>query len=101
MPDNHVLLRLQVNQDKPSNRMVLGVPAITTRQINTHVLVNSGQTIVLGGIYETNEEHQQQGVPFLHEIPLVGKLFEQHNIRNNKRELLIFVTPQIIAQSSA
>jgi type IV pilus assembly protein PilQ len=96
MPGNQVLLQLQVNQDKPSNRIVLGVPAITTRQINTHILIKSGQTVVLGGIYEENKDNQQQGIPFLCKIPLVGWLFKQQNVTHNKRELLIFVTPRII-----
>lgn len=97
MPGAQVLLQLQVNQDKPSNRVILGVPAITTRQISTHILVKSGQTIVLGGIYESDKEHQQQLVPFLGKIPLVGWLFKQQNVTNNKRELLIFVTPKVIS----
>lgn len=96
MPGNAVLLQLQVNQDRPSNRMVLGVPAISTRQISTNVLVQNGQTIVLGGIYESNQDHGEQRVPFLGKIPLVGWLFKQQNVAENKRELLIFVTPKII-----
>ncbi len=96
MPDNKVLLQLQVHQDKPSNRIILGVPAITTRQMSTNILVKSGQTIVLGGIYEVDKGHQQQGVPFINKIPLVGWLFKQQNVTNNKRELLIFVTPKVM-----
>lgn len=96
MPENQVLLQLQVNQDKPNKRVVLGVPAINTRQISTNILVKSGQTIVLGGIYESNKEEDQQRIPFLGKIPLVGWLFRQQNISNNKRELLIFVTPRIM-----
>jgi len=97
MPGQHVLLQLQVNQDKPSSRIILGVPAITTRQMSTDVLVKSGQTIVLGGIYESDKGHQQQGVPVLNKIPLVGWLFKQQNVTDNKRELLIFVTPRVIS----
>lgn len=96
MPGKQVRLQLQVNQDKPSNRVVLGVPAISTRQISTNILVNHGQTIVLGGIYETNHEAEQERIPFLNKIPLVGSLFSQQNETHNKRELLIFVTPKII-----
>jgi type IV pilus assembly protein PilQ len=96
MPDSQVLLQLQVNQDKPSNRVILGVPAITTRQMSTNILVKSGQTVVLGGIYEENKEQQQQSVPLLGKIPLVGWLFKQQNVADNKRELLIFVTPRVI-----
>lgn len=99
MPGDKVLLQLQINQDKPSNRMVQGVPAINTRQISTNVLVGNAQTIVLGGIYESNHEQGEQRIPFLGKIPLVGWLFKQQNVLQNKRELLIFVTPKIIPQS--
>jgi type IV pilus assembly protein PilQ len=98
LPGNKVLLQLQVNQDKPSNRIVLGVPAISTRQIATSILINNGQTLVLGGIYESNKEHEEQRIPFLGKIPLVGVLFRQQNAREGKRELLIFVTPKIISE---
>src|SRR6185503_18651000 len=53
LPGNKVLLQLQINQDRPSDKMVLGVPTISTRQITTSVLVQAGQTVVLGGIYES------------------------------------------------
>lgn len=96
LPNNRLLLQLQINQDRPSNKLVQGVPTISTRQIITSVLANSGQTVVLGGIYEVNQETGQEGIPFLSQIPLLGRLFSQHNMRRNKRELLIFVTPRIM-----
>jgi len=96
MPGNRVLLQLQVNQDKPTTHLILGVPTITTRQINTSVMVKSGQVIVLGGIYELNKEQNQQRIPFLGKIPLVGWLFTQQNNIENKRELLIFVIPKVL-----
>jgi type IV pilus assembly protein PilQ len=99
LPGGKVMLQLQVNQDRPSSRIVLGVPAITTRQISTNVLVKNGQTLVLGGIYEMNKELDEQRIPFLGKIPIVGLLFKQQNIKSNKRELLIFVTPTIISQT--
>jgi type IV pilus assembly protein PilQ len=98
MPDKQVLLEIQVNQDKPNKRVVLGVPSITTRQMHTHVRLKNGQTIVLGGIYESNNEEDKQGIPFLGKIPLVGWLFHQQNVLHTKRELLIFVTPKIIIE---
>ncbi len=98
MPRNKVLLQLQVNQDRPSNRIVLGVPAINTRQISTNVLISDGQTIVLGGIFESNHEQGEHRLPFFGKIPLVGWLFKQQNVKENKRELLIFVTPRIIPE---
>ncbi len=98
LPDNKVLLHLRVTQDKPSQRDVLGVPAITTRQITTNILVQNGQTIVLGGIYESDRTYGEQGIPYLGKIPLVGMLFRQHNSQASKRQLLIFVTPNIVLQ---
>jgi type IV pilus assembly protein PilQ len=97
MPGNKILLELEVNQDRPSSRIVLGVPAITTRQITTKVLIGNGQTLVLGGIYELNKEIDEQLIPFLGKIPIVGLLFRQQNVKENKRELLIFVTPNIVS----
>ena len=100
LPDNQVLLQLQINQDRPSNRMVQGVPTITTRQMTTQVLVKNGDTIVLGGIYETNNEKAVMRLPFLSDIPVLGVLFQQQVMRQNKRELLIFVTPKVVTQES-
>lgn len=99
LPGKKVLLQLQINQDRPGNKMIQGMPAISTRQIVTNVLVKSGQTIVLGGIYETNTESSYSGLPFLSRIPYFGLLFKQQNRRDKKRELLIFVTPKIIDAS--
>jgi type IV pilus assembly protein PilQ len=96
LPGNKVLLQLQVNQDRPSKLMVQGVPAINTRQMSTNVLLQNGQTVVLGGIYESNNEHAKQMIPFLGRIPILGWLFQQNDVSQNKRELLIFVTPRII-----
>lgn len=99
LPGNKVLLQLQINQDRPSNRLVLGVPTISTRQITTNVLVRTGQTIVLGGIYECNNENGEQRIPFISQVPLIGLLFKQQKTRMNKRELLIFVTPKIMTET--
>jgi type IV pilus assembly protein PilQ len=89
-------LQLQINQDRPSNKMVQGMPTISTRQMVANVLAKNGQTIVLGGIYEANTESGQSGLPFLNRVPILCWLFQQHNVRKNKRELLIFVRPKII-----
>lgn len=97
LPGNQILLQLKINQDRPSSRMVQGVPSISTRQISTSVLVKAGQTIVLGGIYESNQEQGEERLPFISQVPLLGLLFKQKNARINRRELLIFVTPKIIS----
>ena len=96
LPGNRVLMQLQINQDRPSARMVQGVPTIDTRQMVTSALVKSGQTVVLGGIYEVNEENGQERLPYLANIPILGALFRTQRTRQNKRELLIFVTPKIM-----
>lgn len=96
LPDGKILLQLQINQDRPSNKMVQGVPTINTRKMMVNILGKSGETIVLGGIYENNYEKGQQRVPFLSHLPLLGWLFTQQTTREAKRELLIFVTPTIM-----
>lgn len=96
LPANKIILQLQINQDRPSDKMVLGMPTISTRKITTNILVRDRQTIVLGGIYERNAEKMEERIPFLSRLPLLGVLFRQQRRRENKRELLIFVTPKII-----
>jgi type IV pilus assembly protein PilQ len=96
LPGDQVLLQLQINQDRPGNRVIQGVPSISTRQMTTTVLVKNGQTIVLGGIYEKSELYDQKKLPFVSEIPVLGWLFQKHMTQNTKRELLIFVTPIVI-----
>jgi type IV pilus assembly protein PilQ len=101
IPDGKILLHLQVNQDKRSGKEILGVPAIDTRQIKTSVLVNNNETVVLGGIYEKTTSHQVDRVPFFGSLPIVGALFRHKTTRISRRELLIFVTPHIVAETSA
>jgi type II secretory pathway component HofQ len=96
LPNNKVLLQLQISQDRPNSKTVLGMPTISTRQIITSVLAKHGQTIVLGGIYETIKEKGEQRMPFISKLPVLGWLFKQQDMRENKRELLIFVTPSVI-----
>jgi type IV pilus assembly protein PilQ len=76
------------------------VPSIDTRAIQTQVLVNNGQTVVLGGIYETEESEDYTKVPFLGDIPGVGAFFRSTRKVSNKSELLIFVTPKILREGS-
>lgn len=96
LPGNKILLKLQINQDRPDNHMVQNMPTISTRQITTSILSSSGQTIVLGGIYENSAEMGENQLPFLSNIPLLGWLFKLRMNHVGKRELLIFVTPTIV-----
>ena len=83
-----IILHLQVNQDKRSAVMVKGEPMIDTRSITTQVLVSNGQTVVLGGIYETVKQQQVQRIPFISSIPIIGYLFPtQKNHKQQTRTL--------------
>jgi type IV pilus assembly protein PilQ len=75
------------------------VPTIDTRSINTSVLVDNGQTVVLGGIYEVNKANTITKVPGLGDIPGIGALFRNTKRSDSKAELLIFVTPRILSDT--
>ena len=76
------------------------VPQITKREINTAVLVENGQTVVLGGVYEFSSRDDLTKVPFLGDLPAVGALFRNKARSSEKAELLIFVTPKILGQGA-
>jgi type IV pilus assembly protein PilQ len=101
-PDNRIILDLNVKKDSVGSIVVtsggVNVPAIDTRTITTQVLVNDGQTVVLGGILETTHRNDQNKVPFLGDIPILGNVFKTTTKTNNKDELLIFVTPKIVRE---
>lgn len=95
-PDNRVLLDLAVTQDTRGSPDVLGVPPINTRNVSTQVLVNDGETVVLGGVYSQVDRESSDRVPFFGDLPVLGFLFKKNRIENARNELLIFVTPKII-----
>lgn len=92
-----VTLRLQLSQDKIGQLTVNGVPTIDTRKIHTQVLVHNNETIVLGGIYEWSRVNQETRVPILGYIPLLKLFFSKKEIKMDRKELLIFVTPRIVS----
>jgi type IV pilus assembly protein PilQ len=98
-PDGKILMDLQINQDTPSPQTFNGVPAILTKEIQTNVLVNNGQTIVLGGIYTQDKNSSIKRIPFFGELPVVGILFRNKQTTLSNDELLIFITPKIITNS--
>ncbi|BAJ03979.1 type IV pilus biogenesis protein PilQ [Shewanella violacea DSS12] len=100
-PDNRVILDLEITQD--SQGEVVATPlgeavSIDTQRIGTQVLVNHGETIVLGGIYQQNLISRVSKVPILGDIPFLGFLFRSTSDKNERQELLIFVTPKIISE---
>jgi type IV pilus assembly protein PilQ len=103
-PDNRVILDLDVNDDSVGQLVQSAtggsVPSIDTREILTQVLVNDGQTVVLGGILETTKTTSTNKVPYLGDIPVLGHLFKTTTDINNKKELLIFITPKILREGS-
>lgn len=98
-PDGKIMMDLQVNQDTPSAQTYNGVPAINTKEIQTNVLVENGQTIVLGGIYQQDKSATILRVPFLGQLPVVGALFRSETVKTSNEELLIFITPRIITNT--
>ena len=77
------------------------VPSIDTRSIITQVLVDDGETVVLGGIFETEERETVNKVPVLGDIPVLGYMFRSRVVTNNRSELLIFVTPKILRDGAS
>ena len=97
-PDNRIILDLRVNQDTRGVDTPIG-PAINTQELNTQVLVDNGETIVLGGIYQQRTNIDERKVPLLGDLPGVGWMFRTKLRENRKTELLIFVTPKLIDES--
>ncbi len=98
-PDGKLLMDLFITQDENSGNNIQGVPIINTKSIQTNVLVNNGQTIVLGGIYKATKNNTITRIPFLGALPVVGYLFSSTTVKSDNRELLIFITPRIITNS--
>jgi type IV pilus assembly protein PilQ len=99
-PDENIMMKLQVNKDSVGSVTAAG-PSIDTKQVTTEVLVENGGTVGIGGIYEQEETDNTNKVPVLGDIPVIGYLFKQNLKRNDKRELLIFVTPRLVSEKTA
>lgn len=95
--DNRVAMNIKVEKSEPDfTRQVDNIPTITKRNANAELVVNDGETVVLGGIYTKSEGQLEAGVPLLSQIPLIGWLFKKKNVYDNQSELLIFITPTIV-----
>ena len=103
-PDNNIIMDLLVSNDTVGELVASAtgglVPSIDTRAVEAQVMVGDGQTVVLGGIYETERRETITKVPVLGDIPGVGNLFKSRSNVSNKAELLIFVTPKILSEGS-
>lgn len=100
-PDNRLVLDLSVTQDRPGQVVKTGTGeavAIDTQRIGTQVLVNNGETVVLGGIFQHSITNSVDKVPLLGDLPLLGALFRRSYENVGKSELLIFVTPKVVIQ---
>ncbi|CAM2953243.1 type IV pilus secretin PilQ [Acinetobacter celticus] len=97
-PDGKVQMALKIEKDAIGEYTNNG-PSINTNELQTNVLVNDGETIVLGGIFDDLKTNNYQKVPFLGDLPVVGNLFKNNSKRSSQTELLIFVTPRIVNDS--
>lgn len=96
-PDNRIIMEVKVNKDEPDyQNALLGVPPINKNEVNAKVLVNDGETIVIGGVFSNTRSSSVDKVPFLGDLPFVGRVFRRDVVQDNKTELLVFLTPRIM-----
>ena len=102
-PDDRIMLDLRVNQDTVGALVPTGnggrIPSIDTTQLETQVLVGNGETVVLGGVFKTEDVEQVRKVPFFGDIPYIGAFFRSETQVYKKQETLIFITPRILADT--
>ncbi len=97
-PDDRIIMDLSVNKDSVG-QVFAGVPSIDTNEVSTQVLVANGDTVVLGGIFESEHRDDVTSVPFFGDLPYLGRLFKNTSVDSTKQELLVFVTPKILKDS--
>ena len=102
-PDNRIIMTVEVRKDSVGSYVQVGqgfqVPAIDTKNVVTQIMVNNGDTAVIGGIYEETIRNDVDKVPYLGDIPLFGYLFKQTGRSSEKTELLIFLTPRVVKET--
>lgn len=99
-PSGSIIMDLSVSQDE-AGQVTNGIPAINTRNVRTNVRVNDGETVVLGGIYNSTSNNTTNSVPFFSELPGIGFLFKRTERTEVKRELLVFVTPKVMKDTGS
>lgn len=96
-PDNRIIMEVKVTKDEPDYlNAVLGVPPIKKNEVNAKVLISDGETIVIGGVFSNTQSKVVEKVPFLGDVPYVGRLFRRDVVSDSKSELLVFLTPRIM-----
>ncbi|WP_220816114.1 type IV pilus secretin PilQ [Pseudomonas paralcaligenes] len=96
-PDNRIIMEVKVNKDQPDfTRQVAGVPPIDKNEVNAKILVSDGETIVIGGVFTNTQNKAVEKVPFLGDVPYLGRLFRRDIVTEEKTELLVFITPRIM-----
>jgi type IV pilus assembly protein PilQ len=100
-PDNRIIIEVKVTKDEPDfARSLNGVPPINKNEVNAKVLVNDGETIVIGGVFSNTQTKSVDKVPFLGDLPYLGRLFRRDVVADSKNELLVFLTPRIMNNSA-
>ncbi len=94
-PEGNIILDLDVNKDSRGETTTQGV-AIDTKHVKTQILIENGGTVVIGGIFEMEETNQENKIPVLGDVPVVGNLFKSRTKESTKREMLVFITPKVI-----
>jgi len=97
-PEGNIILDLDVNKDSRGETTTQGV-AIDTKHVKTQILIENGGTVVIGGIFEMEETNQENKIPLLADVPVVGNLFKNRTKESTKREMLVFITPKVISDS--
>lgn len=96
-PDNRIIMEVKVTKDEPDfTNDVNGTPTISKNEVNAKVLVNDGETVVIGGVFTNTQNRSVDKVPFLGDLPYLGRLFRRDVVADSKSELLIFLTPKIL-----
>jgi type IV pilus assembly protein PilQ len=96
-PDSRIILEVKVNKDDADfSNLVNGVPPLNKNEVNAKVLVNDGETIVIGGVFSNTQTKSVEKVPFLGDLPYLGRLFRRDIVADSKSELLVFITPRIM-----
>ena len=101
-PDGRVTMTLDINKDTPDYTVgTRAQPGIATKHVKTEVLVENGGTVVIGGIYTQNIQENTSRIPFFGDLPYIGWLFRNRQLIDDKTELLVFITPKIVAEGLA